>query len=425
LARNINRILVFLVLPVLIALSAASGLFLLNNAETDKKLKKEYFLVNQIKYGLLSGNQWVNQVNTILANRIDSFNLSPEHKKLLMEQTSAVLYKLLDEFNKTLKSDHESFKDKLRYKILNALVEVDDFRKEVPKYSAVIVNELDKTANKEKLRLLLQEKTREILSATSQDVVGEQAYYLKKYGFTEKKPFNDMVADKSEKLAQVQRLYGYLLVAILAVVLLLWLLILRNGYLLPHLFLLTVLISFITLYTSINLPMIEIDARISEMDFEILKGHIVFKDQVIFYQAKSILDVVEILLRQGKGDAILVGCLVFLFSVLFPVFKLVSTVIYLFRKEKSNKVVRYLAFNSGKWSMADVMVVAIFMAYVGFKGILDNQLGDIEMHSEQVNLITTNRTNLQVGFVTFVAFCMFNLFLSEILKKITKKELST
>lgn len=81
-----------------------------------------------------------------------------------------------------------------------------------------------------------------------------------------------------------------------------------------------------------------------------------------------------------------------------------------------------MAFNSGKWSMADVMVVAIFMAYVGFQRILDDQLEDIEVQNETLNLVTTNKTNLQTGFIIFVAFALFNLLLAEILKYITRLE---
>jgi hypothetical protein len=72
--------------------------------------------------------------------------------------------------------------------------------------------------------------------------------------------------------------------------------------------------------------------------------------------------------------------------------------------------------------MADVMVVAIFMAYVGFQSILDNQLADITVSSETINVVTTNRTNLQTGYIIFVAFVLFNLCLAEILKRITTKE---
>ena len=45
--------------------------------------------------------------------------------------------------------------------------------------------------------------------------------------------------------------------------------------------------------------------------------------------------------------------------------------------KKLNKIVRFLVFKSGKWSMADVMVVAIFMSYIGFTGIISSQLGPV------------------------------------------------
>jgi hypothetical protein len=221
-----------------------------------------------------------------------------------------------------------------------------------------------------------------------------------------------------------QRRYGYLLIGILLSVLLLWLYIMRHRHLQATSFIFSVLISFIALFIGVSLPMIEIDARIGTLDLKLLSSNITFYDQVIFYQAKSILDVIHILLVNGGADTIFVGFLILLFSVIFPVTKLICTTIYLFLRSRSNAFIRFMAFNSGKWSMADVMVVAIFMAYVGFKSILDNQLEDITVHNETVNVVTTNRTNLQTGFTIFVAFVLFNLALAEILKYITKHEVT-
>jgi hypothetical protein len=71
--------------------------------------------------------------------------------------------------------------------------------------------------------------------------------------------------------------------------------------------------------------------------------------------------------------------------------------------------------------MADVMVVAIFMAYVGFNGILDNQLEIFNTSYESVNSIATNLTSLQPGFILFLSFVLFSLLLSHLLKWITPK----
>jgi hypothetical protein len=72
--------------------------------------------------------------------------------------------------------------------------------------------------------------------------------------------------------------------------------------------------------------------------------------------------------------------------------------------------------------MADVYVIAIFMAYIGFQGILENQLSQLNMETESLVSISTNKTSLQPGFIIFIGFVLFSLILSTILKKITSLE---
>jgi hypothetical protein len=59
--------------------------------------------------------------------------------------------------------------------------------------------------------------------------------------------------------------------------------------------------------------------------------------------------------------------------------------------------------------MADVMVVAIFMAYVGFSGILTEQLKQLDNISQKMEMLTTNKSNLQIGFFAFTAFALLSL----------------
>lgn len=68
--------------------------------------------------------------------------------------------------------------------------------------------------------------------------------------------------------------------------------------------------------------------------------------------------------------------------------------------------------------MADVWVVAIFMAYIGFNKILDDQLKGLNVTTESWQMITTNQTSLQPGFSLFFTFVIVSLVLSEILKKV-------
>ncbi len=72
--------------------------------------------------------------------------------------------------------------------------------------------------------------------------------------------------------------------------------------------------------------------------------------------------------------------------------------------------------------MADVYVIAIFMAYIGFQGILDNQIKGLTMQTDSLVSLSTSETSLQPGFVLFVGFVLFSLILSEVLTRITAHE---
>jgi uncharacterized paraquat-inducible protein A len=180
---------------------------------------------------------------------------------------------------------------------------------------------------------------------------------------------------------------------------------------------LLILSCLIFLAIGLSLPMIEIDARIAEIDISLLGENILFQDQVLYYKSKSILQVVALMMGQGQADVLIVGIMVLAFSVLFPLSKLIASLIaVLSTKAKNNKVVDFLIHKTGKWSMADVMVVAIFMAYIGFSGILSEQLGQLENISTKIELLTTNESELQTGFFAFASFAVLGLLLSNKIK---------
>ncbi len=174
---------------------------------------------------------------------------------------------------------------------------------------------------------------------------------------------------------------------------------------------------FLFLITGLTLPMIEIDARVSEIKISLLGEVISFQDQVLYYKSKSIIEVINLMITQSSFDLLIVGFLVFVFSVLFPLSKLISSIFLISSPAlKSNKFVFFLVYKTGKWSMADVMVVAIFMAYIGFSGILTEQLNQIGNISSKIDVLTTNKSNLQTGFFSFTAFALLSLLITNKLK---------
>lgn len=62
--------------------------------------------------------------------------------------------------------------------------------------------------------------------------------------------------------------------------------------------------------------------------------------------------------------------------------------------------------------MADVLVVAIFMAYIGFSSILSEQLSQLEKLSDSLQVLTTNRSELNTGFFMFFGFVCLSLVVS-------------
>ena len=71
--------------------------------------------------------------------------------------------------------------------------------------------------------------------------------------------------------------------------------------------------------------------------------------------------------------------------------------------------------------MADVMVVSIFMAFIGLDGVIDSQLKILELKSQPINVITTNGTELQVGFFLFLGFVITSFVLSVLVENSRKK----
>jgi hypothetical protein len=165
-------------------------------------------------------------------------------------------------------------------------------------------------------------------------------------------------------------------------------------------------------------PMIDVEARISELRFVLLGEPIVFTDQVLYFQSKSILDVVRVLVDTRAWDMILVAVLITLFSLVFPALKVLAGFVYYadWRSLRASPMVYFFALRSGKWSMADVLVVAMLMAYVGFSGLVESQLAAMAGSGRGVDVITTNGTTLQVGFYLFLAFVIASLVLSALLE---------
>jgi hypothetical protein len=164
-------------------------------------------------------------------------------------------------------------------------------------------------------------------------------------------------------------------------------------------------------------PMIEVEAKISKISLTFFGQPISFPEQVLYYQSKSVLEVFHTLLTMGRPEMVIVAVLVLLFSVVFPILKVISTALCLLdRTLLNNRLARFFALESSKWSMADVMALAIFMSFVAFNGIIDSALSGLKGSGVEL-VIPTDSSKLLPGFYLFVGFVVASLWLSKKLER--------
>ena len=424
--KRYKQFLLILCLVPLVVFTAWCGYRVYTDSNTRADLKDDFSKANSIEYGLLSVDTWKTELKKIISQQISDFDLSERQDSLLRVQISGVLNDLITQANEMVQEHDKGLKNKLRKLAVNTFVDMDELRDRVPAFTQTIMNDLTKPETKEDLKEIVKEKLDSFATKTYDNTDSATVYKIfQKYNENDREGFNQKIKKETDRLQSKAYNYTFMMIGVMVLFLLLWVLVFKKfPELRRPLFIISVILALCVLITGLLSPMIEIDARIKELDFTLLGRHIVFNDQMLFYRSKSILQVVEIMLKTHAVDSTLVGVLILAFSVLLPISKLISTEVYLLGSEKlrKNVILHWMAFKSGKWSMADVMVVAIFMSYVGFKGILDSQLDSFDIHSDTLKSISTNLTSLEPGYIIFVSFVLFSLMLSTLLKKLVPKK---
>lgn len=422
---RIRKTILFIVTIPLLALAMYLAYNIYQDSIKRSEIKDDFSTLNYINKGMLSVTAWKGTMINIIENQIGDFELTKSQDSLLHLQLTEMIRSLVAQADQTIQNNDEGFKNTIRKWAVNTFVDAEEIKAGAPQFSRRIIDEVMKEKNKERMKTLAISKLSEFADDTydMQDSLEIKEVHSK-YDITLGEDINTILLKKAKVLEIKNYRETFWLLGIVGIFLLFWLFVYKFIELQKSLFFVSVLLAIIVLSVGLTSAMIEIDARINTFDFVLLGEHVIFKDQVIFYQSKSILELVTILLKTGKVDSILVGILVLGFSVILPITKLLSTQVYLFGKDKwqNNKLILWLAFKSGKWSMADVMVVAIFMAYVGFNGILEDQMEYLNVESDSMNSIATNNTSLQPGYILFITYVLYGLILAAILKHIIKKQ---
>lgn len=387
-------------------------------ARQNQEIKTDLAEVNHISYGLLNVDEWSFRVSAILSEKILDFKLTPENRDQLQENLESIIHMLIDEVEVMIIERTSGQFSGVKRWIAGFTIDLSQLRDSVPSFANQVLVELEKPETKEVLQEYLYEKLEEFSATTySIDPTASMEALMQKYNCTNKSEYRSMLDSTiEEKNAAIN-----LRVILILVLVLMGFLVntIRNGPLNPIQATLLILFSFCLLLGGITTPMIDLEAKIDKLMFLLMGKEVLFTNNIIFFQSKSITDVVRLLIEEGSLQMLFVGFLIFLFSIIFPSAKLISSLLYSFKTKalRRNKLIRFFVFKSGKWSMADVMVVAIFMAYVGFDGIIGSQLDHLRESSKPVEIFTTNGTRLLGGFYLFLFFCLSSLGLSELINK--------
>ena len=422
----IPKLIVVLSLAILLAAEGFFAWRLHTLSSQQEDIKADYSNMNNITLGLLSVDQWKDKVAGIVNHQVRHFKLTPKQKQQLQVEVEEIIYALINKAEGMLNKPQKSLGGKIKKLVIKTFVKTDKIKAQVPAFAKSIIAKVDNPKQKAQLSNLAMSKFRQAQKSETIDSTlnANRALtdkMLRKYHVSSPDELDNKLDVLLKQIRVEMYQYCFGMLGCIVVVLGFWWFLRRRVELHGALFIMSLLFAFILLAVGLSASMIEVDARIKSLDFVLLGEHAKFQNQVLFYESKSILGVVEVLFKQPAADSILVGALILCFSILFPVTKLTSTGIHLLSKRKlaENKIIKYFAFQSGKWSMADVIVIAILMTYIGLNGLLDNQLASLNIKSDDLTILTTNNTALQPGYIIFISFVLYGLILSTILKAIT------
>jgi len=401
---------------------------LIEEGKEAKVVKEDYAEFHSLQYGLLNSTVWTEKITEVIHQKIDEFDFTSTSRAEIKQYVETIIDTLIVEADKTVRRNNnkrgflKSLLGDTKQMITDELVDIRNLRHKVPQYTDAVMNELEKPANQKILKAVMKDKLNQLMQNNLPAVdMREYNHILERYHCDDFETCSNILDTQLRKKSDLMEEYATYILIMAAILVIL---IIFQGTILKSISLLLLSATSTTLLISgLFLPMLDIEAKINKLYFMLLDKPLTFTNQVIFFKSKSISDLVELLLQSDEAKMIFVGILLVMFSIIFPTLKLLSTYLYFYSKSfiGNNAIVRFFALRSTKWSMADVMVVSIFMAYLGLDSMIENELKKLVEQSVPVNVITSNGTQLQVGFFLFVGF-VFTSFVLSILVERSRKD---
>lgn len=420
------KYIVWLLLLAAFLISGKLGIDLYQDVHDRKEKMEDYAEINMVNYELFNMQLWKDKALDIVKKKIREFEISDEMYSALRAQIElniGSLHTTYIERGELMDVIINEVEDKVNPLMLNIiktqvppLMKDLNLRPQIPVMSAQIIRDV-KENEPEILQFLQAEIMRLVLETDEAKFVDRRQVIYDKYNVSTVEEADTLLKGAVEKLDESNKNKIMQLIIALGILILIAVF---AGRFLGFKSMVAALTagSIILLVLGVSMPMIDIDARLNSFNFNLLEEPISFDEQVIYYQSKSIVEVTKTLWTGGSWDLKLVGVLVLMFSIVFPFFKLLLSGGYLFSDRiRNSTVAKGIIFHLGKWSMADVFVVAIFMAYIGFYGIISTQLNGISQNNGGFAVETINYSRLAPGAFFFTAYTILSICISILINR--------
>ncbi len=372
--------------------------------EARRLMRTDLAEIENVRYGILSADQWRTIIGPMLNAQIDHLDFKGQSKNL-RPQVQRALNALLDKIDATKPGG-------LQGMMVSKMIE--SLRPKVPEYTDVVmaqlVNQGTQKSFKDSIRGVLNNAVANTFGNT--DMTTYNAI-LKHYGCSSGAACEQTLGTKIAAAdTQLNRCY----LTVLASAALAFLLLMVGKSTLSRAAVVVLMLFCIAMLAGgVLSPMLEVEVRVTKIDATLLGTPIEFQQQSLYYRSKTVFEVFQTLIEMNRPEMKVVGVLVILFSVVFPTLKMLALVAGLFRPAllRTNRFVKLLAFELSKWSMADVMVLAIFMSFVAFNGVIGSAFDGLRsVPNVQQVLIPTDASKILPGYYLFIGFCVSSILLS-------------
>ncbi|MBF0634345.1 MAG: hypothetical protein HQK85_06800, partial [Nitrospinae bacterium] len=116
---------------------------IISNSISNQDNKNDYAELNNVRYGLLSIDEWKRQVTAILVMEINKLSLSRADVRQLRKHIEVLLNKLIDDIDRRIRKENlGSTGGRIKQSFMSIFINLDVIKKGIPEYADAVINEI-------------------------------------------------------------------------------------------------------------------------------------------------------------------------------------------------------------------------------------------------------------------------------------------